>query len=130
MDPKEMKLVWQSDNGSEFIGSINKRAGYRCAFQKVLGREHIEHVQIPPRCSWMQGDVETFHKLVEDEFYDVEVYANQEEFLGKAYAYQLFFNYERKNRNRENKAPVQILRERFPNMDEGVLNLPPIRLET
>ena len=130
MDPKEMKLVWQSDNGSEFIGSINKRAGYRCAFQKVLDREHIEHVQIPPRCSWMQGDVETFHKLVEDEFYDVEVYANQEEFLGKAYAYQLFFNYERKNRNRENKAPVQILRERFPSIDQGVLNLPPIRLET
>ena len=66
----------------------------------------------------------------EDEFYDIEGYANQEEFLGKAYAYQLFFNYERKNRNRENKAPVHILRERFPSIDEGVLNLPPIRLET
>jgi transposase len=130
IDPKKMKLVWQSDNGSEFIGSINKRAGYRCAFQKVLDRENILHVQIPPRCSWMQGDVETFHRLVEDEFYDIESYANQEEFLGKAYAYQLFFNYKRKNRNRENKAPVDILRDRFPGIDEGVLNLPPIRLET
>lgn len=130
MDPKEMKLIWQTDNGSEYIGSVNKRPGYRCAFQKVLDKEQVEHVQIPPRCSWMQGDVETFHKLVEDEFYDIEFYANEEEFLGKAYAYQLFFNYLRKNRNRKSRAPVEILRKRFPDVDEGVLNLPPIRLES
>ncbi|MCM8774625.1 MAG: hypothetical protein NC820_07860, partial [Candidatus Omnitrophica bacterium] len=54
----------------------------------------------------------------------------QIEFLGKAYAYQLYFNYIRKNRYRDNKSPVEILRERFPEVDEGVLNLPPIRLET
>ena len=131
IDPKKMKFEfkWQTDNGSEYIGSVNKRPGYRCAFQKVLDRAGINHTQIPPRCSWLQGDVETFHKLVEDELYDIEVYANQEEFLAKAYAYQLFFNYQRKNRNRDNKAPVEILRERFPDVDEGVLNLPPIRLE-
>jgi len=129
IDPKEMELIWQTDNGSEYIGSVNKRPGYRCAFQKVLDEAQINHRQIPPRCSWLQGDVETFHKLVEDEFYDIEFYANEEEFLGKAYAYQLFFNYLRKNRNRKNRAPIEILRERFPDVDEGVLNLPPIRLE-
>ena len=52
------------------------------------------------------------------------------DFLGKAYAYQLFFNYIRKNRYRDNKSPVEILKERFPRIDEGILNLPPIRLET
>lgn len=130
IDPKEMKIVWQTDNGSENIGSVNKKPGYRSALQKVLDKNKIEHVQIPPRCSWLQGDVETVHKLIEDEFYDIEDYENGVEFLGKAYGYQLFFNYIRKNRNRENKAPVEILRERFPNINEGVLNLPPIRLET
>ncbi|MCM8781229.1 MAG: hypothetical protein NC908_04840 [Candidatus Omnitrophica bacterium] len=67
---------------------------------------------------------------MEDELYEIEDYANEIEFLGKAYAYQLYFNYIRKNRYRDNKSPVEILRERFPEIDEGVLNLPPIRLET
>jgi len=76
------------------------------------------------------GDVETFHRIVEEELYEVEGYDNQIEFLGKAYAYQLYFNYLRKNRYRDNKSPVEILKERFPNIDEGVLNLPPIRLSS
>ncbi|MCM8800935.1 MAG: hypothetical protein NC912_02825 [Candidatus Omnitrophica bacterium] len=42
----------------------------------------------------------------------------------------IYFNYIRKNRYRDNKSPVEILRERFPEVDEGLLNLPPIRLET
>lgn len=131
IDPKKMKFEfkWQTDNGSENVGNVNARPGYRSAFQKVLDREAIEHLRIPPRHSYLQGDVETFHKLVEDEFYDIEFYANEEQFMGKAYAYQLFFNYYRKNRNRDNKAPVEILRERFPEVDEGILSLPPIRLE-
>ena len=51
------------------------------------------------------------------------------DFLAKSYAYQLFFNYERKNSWREDKAPVEILREKMPKADDQVLNLPPIRLE-
>jgi transposase len=129
IDPKKMKIIIQTDNGSEFVGSVRKRPGRRSGFQKILDRAHVEHMQIPPRCSWMQGDVETYHKLIEDELYDVESYDGHEEFMGKMYAYTLFFNYERKNRNRDNKAPIEILRERFPEVDEGVLNLPPIRLE-
>ena len=66
---------------------------------------------------------------MEDEFYDIEDYRQAIDFLGKAYAYQLFFNYPRKNRYREHRSPVEILRERFPGVDEGVLKLPPIRLE-
>ena len=124
------KINWQTDNGSEFIGSVKKRINRLSAFQKVLKENSIEHGRIPPRCSYLQGDVETFHRIVEEELYEVESYKNQMEFLGKAYAYQLYFNYLRKNRYRDNKSPVEILKERFPNIDEGVLNLPPIRLET
>ena len=81
------------------------------------------------RHTHLQGDVETFHRIVEDELYEIESYENQIEFLGKAYAYQLYFNYIRKNRYRDNQSPVETLKDRFPEVDEGVLNLPPIRLE-
>ena len=73
--------------------------------------------------------METFNRIVENEFFDIESFGNEEDFLGKAYAYQLYFNHLRKNRYRENKSPLDILRERFPEVDEQVLNLPPVRLD-
>ena len=123
-------IIWQTDNGSEFIGSVRKKINRPSAFEKELKANLIEHGRIPPRSPHLQGDVESFHRIVEDELYEIESYANGIEFLGKVYAYQLYFNYLRKNRYRDNKSPVEILRERFPHIDEGVLNLPPIRLET
>ncbi len=121
-------LKWQTDNGFEFVNPAHPET--KTAFEKMLDQIKIEHGRIPPRCSWMQGDIETFNRIIEDEFYDIEDYENGVEFLGKAYAYQLFFNYERKNRGRGRRAPVDILKERFPSIDPGVLNLPPIRLES
>lgn len=122
-------ITWQTDNGSEFIGNVRKKINRLSAFQEELKANHIEHGRIPPRCSYLQGDVETFHRIIEDELFEVESYTNPIEFLGKSYAYQLYFNYLRKNRYRENKSPVQILKQRFPQVDPGILNLPPIRLE-
>jgi len=124
------RIIWQTDNGSEYIGSVNKKINRLSAFERELKINQINHGRIPPRASYLQGDVETFHRIVEDELYDIESYDNSIEFLGKAYAYQLYFNYIRKNRYRENKSPVDILRERFPMADENILNLPPIRLES
>jgi len=124
------RICWQTDNGSEYIGSVRKKINRLSNFERVLMANEIEHSRIPPRAFWLQNDVETFHRIVEDELYEIEDYHNEVEFLGKAYAYQLYFNYLRKNRYRDNKSPVELLRERFPEVDEGVLNLPPIRLET
>ncbi|UCG82773.1 MAG: transposase [Dehalococcoidia bacterium] len=122
-------IYWQTDNGSEFIGSARKKIKRLSAFQKELKVSRIEHGRIPPRCPHLQGDVETFHRLVEDELYEIESYDNRIEFLGKVYAYQLYFNYLRKNRYRDNKSPAEILKERFPHTNQAVLNLPPLRLE-
>ena len=127
---KTARIQWQSDNGSEYIGNVNKKTNRKSAFEKALIRHKIDHGRIPPRCSWLQGDVETFNRIVENEFFDIESFANKEEFLGKAYTYQLYFNYARKNRYRGNKSPLEILRERFPKVDEDVLNLPPIHLDS
>ena len=128
---KTAQIACQSDNGSEYIGSVNKKTSHKSAFEKALIRHDIKHNRIPPRCSWLQGDVETFNRIVESEFFEVESvsFKNSQDFLAKAYCYQLYFNYLRKNRYRDNKSPIEILRERFPDVDEGVLNLPPIRLD-
>ncbi len=128
VDPSEINV--QMDNGSENIGNVRARPGYRSALQKLLDSYDVNHTRIPPRHCWKQGDVETFHNLIEEELFDVEVYANEAEFMGKSYAYQLYFNYVRKNRYRGKVSPLDELKERFPKVDTGILNLPPVRLET
>ena len=74
--------------------------------------------------------METFNRIVESEFFDIESFGTKQDFLGKAYCYQLYFNYNRKNRYRDNKSPLDILRERFPETDEAILNLPPVHLDS
>ncbi|MBI4432229.1 MAG: transposase [Candidatus Omnitrophica bacterium] len=127
---KTARIQWQSDNGSEYIGNVRKKTNRKSAFEKTLIRHEIDHGRIPPRCSWLQGDVETFNRIVENEFFDIESFGSEQDFLGKAYSYQLYFNYARKNRYRGNKSPIKILRQRFPDVDEDVLNLPPIHLDS
>jgi transposase len=127
---KTAQIQWQSDNGSEYIGNVNKKTNRKSAFEKTLFRHEINHGRIPPRCSWLQGDVETFNNIVEREFFEVESFKDKEDFLGKAYSYQLYFNHTRKNRYRDNRSPLDILKERFPDADQDVLNLPPIHLDS
>jgi hypothetical protein len=51
----------------------------------------VKYAHIPPRaCTW-QSDMEAFHKLIEDEFYDIEDFESVEELKAKAYAYDLYF---------------------------------------
>jgi len=45
----------------------------------------------------LQSDVETVHRLVEDEFFDLESFASRGDFLAKAFTYQLYFNLVRPN---------------------------------
>ncbi len=63
----------------------------------------------------------TYRRIGEDELYGVEDYNNPLEFSAKASAYHLYFNYLRKNRYREDKSPVEVLRERFPVVDECLI---------
>jgi len=122
------EVIIQTDNGTEFIGNVLKKKG-RSGFMRVLEEYKVKHSRIPPRaCTW-QSDVEAFHRLVEDELYDIEEYKNQDEFLAKAYAYQLYFDFKRKNRYKGNKTPVEILKETGSSILPQVFNLPPIILD-
>ncbi|MDZ7393721.1 MAG: hypothetical protein ONB25_12570 [candidate division KSB1 bacterium] len=121
------KVTIQTDNGLEFIGAVHKKG--ESAFQVVLHGFGVRHCRIPPRaCTW-QSDVEAFHKVIEDEFYDIEGYRDVNEFMGKSYAYELYFNFKRKTRHRGRQIPVEILKDSGDNTCPHVFNLPPVILD-
>ena len=125
------KLVMQSDNGSEFIGS-SKAIYAKTAYQNIAGKFNVTTALIPPGSPTFNSDVEAMHRLIEDEFYDVELYSDKVDFLNKAFTYIMYFNYLRKFRYKFGKSPFQILTEyeRFKNNNPfAILTFFPIILD-
>ena len=110
-------LVWQTDNGGEFKGD----------FPKALGDS--QHVRIPPAAHTYQSDVETVHRLEEDEFFDLEDFTSRGDFLAKAHTYQLYFNLVRRNSHKENQSPWQIIERLAPRSPLELCLLPPVFLD-
>lgn len=119
-------LVWQTDNGGEFIGSFDRR-GRRTGFPAALGDS--QHVRIPPAAHTFQSDVETVHRLVEDEFFDLESFLGRGDFLAKAFTYQLYFNLVRPNSHKQNLSPWQIVEQLQPRWPLQLCLLPPVFLD-
>lgn len=110
-------LVWQTDNGGEFKGD----------FPVALGDS--QHVRIPPAAHTYQSDVETVHRLEEDEFFDLEDFAGRGDFLAKVHTYQLYFNIARPNSHKENLTPWQIIERLAPRSPLELCLLPPVFLD-
>jgi hypothetical protein len=110
-------LVWQTDNGGEFKGD----------FPAALGGS--QHVRIPPAAHTYQSDVETVHRLEEDEFFDLESFSSRGEFLAKVHTYQLYFNLVRPNSHKENLSPWQIIERLAPRSPLELCLLPPVFLD-
>jgi hypothetical protein len=119
-------LAWQTDNGSEFIGGTDLQ-GRRTGFPAALGPS--QHTRIPPAAHTYQSDVETVHRLVEDEFFDLETFANRGDFLAKTHTYQLYFNLVRPNSHKENLSPWQIIERLAPRSPLELCLLPPVLLD-
>jgi transposase len=119
-------LAWQTDNGVEFIGSYDRR-GRRTGFPAALGDS--QHLRIPPAAHTYQSDVETVHRLVEDEFFDLEAFTSRGDFLAKALTYQLYFNLVRPNSHKENLSPWQIIERLAPRSPLELCLLPPVFLD-
>jgi len=119
-------LVWQTDNGSEFIGGHDKQ-GNRTGFPARLGDS--QHVRIPPAAHTYQSDVETVHRLEEDEFFDLETFSSRGDFLAKVHTYQLYFNLARPNSHKENQTPWQIIERLAPRSPLELCLLPPVFLD-
>jgi len=116
---------WQTDGGSEFIGSW--QAKEKTAFIKALEKHRIAHFQIPK--TTYNADVETVHNLIELEFYDIEHFHDRKDFFMKASTYQRWFNILRKNGWKWNKSPLDILREDAPHVGPVVATLPALDLD-
>lgn len=119
---------FQTDNGAEFVGNWQAKAdsGFTQAVEAVRG---LCHQRCPVRAHTWQADVETVHRLIEDEFYEVEEFASRSDFLQKARAYNLWFNVARKNSGKENKTPWEIIQEKEPEVSAAICALPPVFLD-
>jgi transposase len=122
------QTTWQSDNGSEFIGSWQAKtdSDFTQTIQRVPGQQHRT---IPPGQHRFQADVETVHSLMETEFYEVESFADRDDFLNKAITYQHYFNLARKNSAKEYQTPWQLVRNKNPKAHPLLPLLEPVLLD-
>ena len=118
----------QTDNGSEFIGSWNKK-GQTAFTQTIQNDFKMIHQTIPCSAHTWQSDVETVHRLIEDEFFEVESFSSRTDFLEKVGSYILWFNTARKNSYKENQTPWEIIKAKCPNVNPQIVNLPPFYLD-
>ena len=117
------KVTWQTDNGSEFLENQDEQG-----LPSVVRALGSDHRYIPPKRYTWQSDVETVHRLVEDEFFDLETFTGPPDFWSKVTTYWLYFNLVRPNRGKEWQSPLQILQAKAPEMIGAVLNWRPLNL--
>jgi len=102
---------FQSDNGSEFR-IIAKKHGLSL-YEEILTKFNIKYKFIPVARPTFNSDVESFHRTIERELYDIEKYGNLDLFMNKAWLYMIWYNCYRKNRNKNHKSPITIINEYF-----------------
>ena len=125
---RRLHATWQSDNGSEFIGSWQAKddSAFTKAVEAVPGHTHRT---IPPGQHRFQADVETVHSLMETEFFEIETFRHRDDFLAKVTSYNLFFNLARKNSGKENKTPWELVLEKRPKAHPFLPLLAPVYLD-
>ena len=121
------QITIQTDNGSEFIGSITakKDSLFTRVVEKTFG---ARHVTIPPATPRFNGSVENFHGRIEDEFYDLEDLLNLPDLLGKALTYMLYFNLERPNLNLKS-TPFEAVQQQTEIKEPQFMVFPPLVLD-
>ena len=101
------QVTLQTDNGREFVNRLHCS---KTLFQQAVAQA-VNHDVIPPASPRFNSDVETFHKLVENEFLKIEDFSSLPRFFSLSTDYNIYFNFFRTNRNRMMKSPVQLLKE-------------------
>ena len=126
IDPMEVTV--QTDRGSEFSGGTKKKhtRGFVHTVRSECGSRHVF---TPPRWPNANADVEALHRLIEEEFFDLETFTDREDFLRKATLYQHYFNFGRTNGYKGGRTPWEIVTEDHPELRPELLALPPVLLE-
>jgi transposase len=123
------EITIQTDNGAEFNACGNSKKQDTMFEHTVKDIINAKLDFIPPASPTFNSDVETFHRLVEDEFYSIEFIENRDDLIKKMYTYLIDFNYLRKNSYKDNKTPIKLAREDIANISLGIFNLKPIFLD-
>src|SRR2546426_5221638 len=121
-------VTWQTDNGGEFVGQLQPD-GSRSHFPRAITYFGSQHERIPPAAHTFQSDVETVHRLIEDEFFDLETFQSRADFLAKVSLYQLYFNLARPNSHKGGLTPWQIIQQLAPRLPLALCLLPPTLLD-
>ena len=121
-------LKFQTDNGSEFIG-CTRQDGSRDGFEKTVAVFGAVHKRIPIKAWSYNSDVETVHRTIEDEFYDLENFSSLKDFHQRVASYQAWYNLLRPNMNKDYLAPWQIIRKLQPKANLALARLPPLMLD-
>jgi len=116
------EVSFQTDNGTEFVDRLRY---HRTFFQDILSGQ-VEHIIIPPASPRYNSDVESFHGRVENELLKLEDFDSFPDFMSKAFLYNIYFNMFRKNRNRNNQTPADIICQDNKELKPTNFILPPI----
>lgn len=109
------QVEWQTDNGSEF-----REDGQHRGLPSTVRALGSDHHYIPPKAYTWQSDVETVHALQETEFFDRELFRSKPEFWKKITTYWRYFNIARPNSNKHWRTPLDIIRQRAPQLDPAI----------
>jgi len=117
--------IVSTDNGAEFGG--NERRLRERGFHAFIERQGITHRFLPPATPNAHADVESSHRFIEDEFFDLESFRSRTDFFRKIATYQSWWNFARPNFSKGTRTPAQILEQ--TDLDPRVLLLPPADLD-
>ena len=121
IDPQS--IVIQTDNGKEFTNPTDRKV---TLFEKLVKEKYqATHFLIPYRRPTWNSDVESFHNLIEEEFFLSEKPNSEIDLLAKTFAYQIWFNSFRNNRGRNNQNLEQIFQSELNTM-KPLPVIPPI----
>ncbi|MDR2512561.1 MAG: hypothetical protein LBD01_02010 [Puniceicoccales bacterium] len=122
VDPKLVEV--RTDLGSEFDGdTVHCRPESFHGAIVAMGARHRFNPPVRTNCN---ADVESVHATIENEFFDLENFSGRAHFIAAIGTYQHFYNFARKNRSRANKTPVELLREKAPNLHPRILQITPM----
>lgn len=121
--PKEITI--QTD-GASYV--MNLKSLKKTIFQALVENIYGSKLKIKVKGGTKQSDVESFHGLIEKEFYSRKIFKSKLDFLSEAYKYIHNFNFVRLNSHKEWKAPVYYLNQDRPEVLPDVLDLPPLIL--
>lgn len=120
--------VIQTDNGTEFTSAWN--SGKTSTFTYLVTRAaQARHHLIPPGAKTWQSDVESSHRLIEEELYAAVPFTSREDFLRKAALYARHFNRERYNTYKKG-TPEELARLTYPQIPQEVFLFQPVLLDS